>query len=93
MALITAVVLLSLGQDPSGAERAQQLRSAAIGLTAVSVCAALPALRAYSTWRRSGLRDHAAAYLDLLVEARAYGVPVPVPPAWLDVRNRIRKPS
>ncbi|MFJ6622849.1 hypothetical protein ACIQOW_35360 [Kitasatospora sp. NPDC091335] len=93
LALIAAVLLVSLFDDPSGTEHAQQLRSAAIGLTTVGALAALPALRAHRTWRRSGLRDHADAYLDLLIEARTYGVPVPVPPAWLDVRNRIRKPS
>ncbi|MEV7188802.1 hypothetical protein [Kitasatospora sp. NPDC093102] len=93
VALVTAAILVSLGQDPSGAERAQQFGSAAIGLVAVGVIAALPTLKAYWTWRRSGMHSWAAAYLDLLIEARAYGVPVPVPPSWLDVRNRIRKPS
>ncbi|WP_224285221.1 hypothetical protein [Streptomyces sp. LS1784] len=93
LALLTAVTVFSIGQDPSHIERAQQFRSAAIGLMAVGVCTALPALKTYRTWHRSGMHDHANAYLDLLIEARAYGVPVPVPPTWLDVRNRIRKPS
>ncbi|MEU3567257.1 hypothetical protein AB0E96_02320 [Kitasatospora sp. NPDC036755] len=93
LALITAVTVFSIGHDPSHIERAQQFQSAAIGLMAIAVCAALPALKSYRTWHRSGMHDRANAYLDLLIEARAYGVPVPVPPSWLDVRNRIRKPS
>ncbi|MFI2612694.1 hypothetical protein [Kitasatospora sp. NPDC018619] len=92
VALVTGVTVFSIGHDAAFEQR-QQVRSAAVGLVAVALVAALPALKAYSRWRGSGLQARAGAYLDLLVEARAYGVPVPVPPAWLDVRNRIRKPS
>ncbi|MFF2122023.1 hypothetical protein ACFVXH_32330 [Kitasatospora sp. NPDC058184] len=88
-----AVLVGFLGSDFSYSEQRRQSILVIGGLAAFCALTALPALRAHWTWHRSGLRDRAAAYLDLLVEARAYGVPVPVPPSWLDVRNRIRKPS
>ncbi|MGW3183305.1 hypothetical protein ACWDD9_28925 [Kitasatospora sp. NPDC001119] len=88
-----AVLVGFLGSDFSYSEQRRQSILVIGGLVAFCALTALPALRAHWTWHRSGLRDRAAAYLDLLVEARAYGVPVPVPPSWLDVRNRIRKPS
>ncbi|MEU1290034.1 hypothetical protein [Kitasatospora sp. NPDC005856] len=91
--VVIGLVVAPTGMDPAGAEYRRQLTSLGMGLIAVGVLAALPALKELWTWHRSGLRDRADAYLDLLVEARAHGVPVPVPPSWLDVRNRIRKPS
>ncbi|MFJ6384460.1 hypothetical protein ACIQI7_31210 [Kitasatospora sp. NPDC092039] len=93
LTVVAGMIIAPLGMDPAGAEHRRQLTSLGMGLIAIGVITAVPALKELWTWRRSGLRDHSNAYLDLLVEARAYGVPVPVPPAWLDVRNRIRKPS
>ncbi|MBD0670603.1 hypothetical protein [Streptomyces sp. CBMA156] len=93
LVLVAATMVGVLGSDFADPVHRRQFIFAIGGLVAVGALAAIPALRAHRTWRRSGLRDHADAYLDLLIEARAYGVPVPVPPAWLDVRNRIRKPS
>ncbi|MFE7558546.1 hypothetical protein [Kitasatospora sp. NPDC057500] len=66
--------------------------AAAGALAAVAVLATGPLLFLLRSWRRSGVRAQAAAYLDLLVEARRHGVPIPPPPSWLDTRNRLRKP-
>ncbi|MEU3565570.1 hypothetical protein [Kitasatospora sp. NPDC006786] len=93
LTVVVGMIVAPLGMDPAGAEHRRQLTSLGMGLIGIGVLAAFPALKELWTWHRSGLRDRAAAYLDLLIEARAYGVPVPVPPSWLDVRNRIRKPS
>ncbi|MGW1173170.1 hypothetical protein ACWD4P_05535 [Kitasatospora sp. NPDC002543] len=92
--LVVAVLVGFLGRpDFADAEQRRQFIIAVGSVVAAGVLTAVPALRSYWTWSRSGVRDRANAYLDLLIEARAYGAPVPVPPSWLDVRNRIRKPS
>ncbi|MFE7591556.1 hypothetical protein ACFU6K_19325 [Kitasatospora sp. NPDC057512] len=93
LTVVAGMIVAPMGMDPAGAGYRRQLTSLGIGLIAIGVLAVLPALKELWTWRRSGLRERANAYLDLLVEAHSYGVPVPVPPSWLDVRNRIRKPS
>lgn len=93
LVLVVAVMVGVLGSDFTYSEQRRQSILVIGGLVATCVLTALPALKTHWTWHRSGLRDRANAYLGLLVEARAYGVPVPVPPSWLDVRNRIRKPS
>ncbi|MFB7126996.1 MULTISPECIES: hypothetical protein [Streptomycetaceae] len=93
LTVVAGMVVAPMGMDPAGAEYRRQLVSLGTGLIAIGLLAAVPALKELWTWRRSGLRERADAYLDLLIEARTYGVPVPVPPSWLDIRNRIRKPA
>ncbi|KJS60550.1 hypothetical protein [Streptomyces rubellomurinus] len=59
-------------------------------LAALGALATPPALWTHRGWRRSGVRGPAAAYLELLRDAKAYGVPVPPLPSWLTVNTKTR---
>ncbi|MER7708839.1 hypothetical protein ABTX81_38925 [Kitasatospora sp. NPDC097605] len=93
LTVVAAVTTAGIGATlvPGSPERSSTF-AAAGALAAVAVLATGPLLLALRSWRRSGVRTQAAAYLDLLVEARRRGVLVPAPPSWLDTRNRLRKP-
>ncbi|MFB7475702.1 hypothetical protein [Kitasatospora sp. NPDC056184] len=93
LAVVAAGTTASIGATlaPDSPNRSPAL-AAAGALAAVAVLATGPLLLLLRSWRRSGVRAQAAAYLDLLVEARRHGVLVPAPPSWLDTRNRLRKP-
>ncbi|WP_380279656.1 hypothetical protein [Kitasatospora purpeofusca] len=93
LAVVAAGTTASIGATlaPDSPNRSSAL-AAAGALAAAAVLATGPLLLLLRSWRRSGVKAQAAAYLDLLVEARRHGVLVPAPPSWLDTRNRLRKP-
>ncbi|MFF7457493.1 hypothetical protein [Kitasatospora sp. NPDC008115] len=93
LAVVAAGTTAAIGATlaPGSPERSSTF-AAAGALAVAAVLATGPLLLALRSWRRSGVRSQAAAYLDLLVEARRHGVLVPAPPSWLDTGNRLRKP-
>ncbi|MGA5821388.1 hypothetical protein ACPC54_26385 [Kitasatospora sp. NPDC094028] len=90
---VALAAALACGLPPAADAHGRRLMLTWItALAALGALATPPALWTHRSWRRSGVREPAAAYRELLHDAQAYGVPVPPRlPSWLTVNTKIRK--